>query len=109
MARTWKDNASEFRDLDAGEGWPFAVLVSCSVENNRRGNPNFSSEQLGSGKVPALRFAEAAGASADRVLRYLEAWNKAAQAGIVTGASHLGPQDAHSVQLPDVPFKRFYT
>lgn len=91
MARTWQDNAAEFAALDEGEGWPFARLVACSVEkDNGNGNRNVRNT---SGKVSAREFAEAAGTSAPRVLRYLDGWDNAARKRLVKAASRLTPDD----------------
>lgn len=60
MRRTWKDNADEFALLDAGEGWPFARLVACSVEKGK-GNgrpPKTVTRVTVSGKVSAHEFPE---------------------------------------------------
>ncbi len=74
--RTWKDNAAEFAALDQGVGWPFAILVACSVE---KGNTAHRSCRDHAMKTSAREFAEEAGTSKDRVLRYLAAWQEAAR------------------------------
>jgi hypothetical protein len=102
MSRTWKDNAAEFAALDLGEGWPFAILVACSVEKGAgQGTPPVNRPEA---KVSATAFAEVAGTSHKRVLRYLEAWERAVADGVVPDASTLTPEDAHHVTIPDAQF-----
>ena len=106
--RTWEDNAREYAELSQGEGWPFAVLVACSVENGGRGNPKVTGVTLADGKVSATRFAEAAETSVPRVLRYLEAWGAAAADDLVPASSSLKPGDVRNVTLPEVPLNKYY-
>lgn len=108
MNRTWEDNAREYAELSQGEGWPFAVLVACSVENGGRGNPKVTGVTLADGKVSATRFAEAAETSVPRVLRYLEAWGAAAADDLVPASSSLKPGDVRNVTLPEVPLNKYY-
>lgn len=58
-------------------GWRLGLLVARNVEKSSRGGDTTIS-QLGNGKLPAYRFAELAGVGKNKVLRYLEAWNRAA-------------------------------
>lgn len=92
--RTWQDNAAEFAALDEGEGWPFARLVACSVEKNigNGGNPSVT-RVTDAGKVSARAFAEAAGTTTPRVLRYLDGWANAAKKRLVRAPSRLTPDD----------------
>ena len=79
MKRTWKENASEFAKLDRGEGWPFALLVACSVEEGAgQGKADLGTTVPKFQKVSANKFAEQAGTSRPRVSRFLDAWHKAA-------------------------------
>jgi hypothetical protein len=107
--RTWQDNATEFALLDKGEGWPFARLIACSVEKApsglRRGSV-FDRKQ--NGKVNAQEFARQAGTSPTRVLRYLAAWNKAADQGLCTPSADLSPNDAPTVMEPDIAWSAVY-
>ena len=100
--RTWQDNAAEFRALDAGEGWPFAVLVACSVEKGT-GGPRATGPRAPV-KVTAREFAEGAGTTHTRVARYLAAWERGAALGLVPAAADLAPGDVHTVTLPEVPW-----
>lgn len=106
MSRTWKDNAAEFAALDRGEGWPFARLVACSVKKDN-GHGKRRGRDV-SGKVSGREFADAAATSTDRVLRYLTAWQQAAQRGWVTDADLLTPADAHHTADPDRPWASVY-
>lgn len=56
MSHTWEQNAARFAELDTGEGWPFALLVACSVEKGAgQGARNFSAVAEKS-KVSAVAF-----------------------------------------------------
>jgi hypothetical protein len=104
VARTWEDNADEFRELDAGEGWPFAALVACSVQRgagqSERGSRHATRNDE---KVSGQVFAERAGVSAGRVLRYLDGWNVAAEQGLVRPSDELRPEDYETVEYPKDP------
>jgi hypothetical protein len=105
MNRTWKDNADEFAALDQGEGWPFAILIACSVEKGKgHGGSAHRRDHDDAEKVGAREFAERVGTSADRVLRYLKAWERAAADGVVPDADTLSPADSHDVPTPDERF-----
>jgi len=105
MNRTWQDNAAEFAALDQGEGWPFAVLVACSVERGTGGPRTASIDAV---KVSAREFAEAAGTSDHRVARYLSAWDRAAELDVVIAAVDLTPNDVRRIEIPDMPFSTYY-
>lgn len=110
MKRTWKENASEFAKLDRGEGWPFALLVACSVEEGAgQGKADLGTTVPKFQKVSANKFAEQAGTSRPRVSRFLDAWHKAADEGLVRPASELTPDDALTEPLPDKPWKEHYS
>jgi hypothetical protein len=95
--RTWQDNAAEFRELDRGTGWPFAVIVACSATRKGTG-----------GKASLTQFADAVGSSGSRIGRYLDAWMRAAAKGLVPNADTLTPADVHRVRIPDAAFSDFY-
>lgn len=97
MNTTWQDLAERFRELDAGEGWPFAALVACSV-----------APKGGNGKTTLAEFARAAGASTERIGRNLKAWELAAADGLVTSATLLTPADADTVRTPTARWQPFY-
>jgi hypothetical protein len=82
MTRTWQDNADECRQLDDGEGWPFARLVACSVCGDAR-----------KGKTSPAEFAKRWGTTPDRVLRYLNGWRAAAKLRLVADPDTLTPDD----------------
>jgi hypothetical protein len=108
--RTWQQNAEEFALLDQGEGWPFAILVACSVEKGvGDGRPRKTSANAEvSGKASIVAFAARAGTSQDRVRRYLEAWNNAAKAGHCPSSTELGPADVDAVAYPALGWREHY-
>jgi len=89
------DVAEDARDFGAyvrAGGWAFALKVARSV---RPGG-----EAAGeTPKVPATVFAELAGCSPERVMRYCRAWDKAADDGLVPYFEALVP--GQDVELPD--------
>jgi len=109
MTRTWQDNAKEFAELDQGEGWPFAILIACSVEkgegNGVRKDRSSLSDRKGL-KTSAAEFATKAGTSAARVLRYLETWERYADKGKVPHVVELTPDRAHWVVAPEIPWRK---
>lgn len=107
-ARTWETNADDFALLDRGEGWPFAVLVACSALRAERGHQP-KPAAAGLEKVPMAVFARRAGTDGTRISRYLDAWEKAADAGLVPHAADLRPADAPAVSLPDARWSDYYS
>lgn len=73
-------------------GWAFALMVARSV---RPGGQAVGETP----KVSARRFSELAGCSAERVMRYYKAWDKAADDGLVPHFEALAP--GQDVELPD--------
>ncbi|GAB2941520.1 hypothetical protein [Streptomyces heilongjiangensis] len=73
-------------------GWAFALKVARSV----RPGGELPGETV---KVSAKRFAELAGCSAERVMRYYKAWDRAADDGMVPHFEALAP--GAEVDLPD--------
>ena len=100
---SWRLDARLFRELDSGEGWPFAACVACSVLRGEGSGKR--RERDTSRKVSARAFAKVAGTSADRVLRYLQVWEAAAADDLVPNPSSLVPGSARAVTLPDVPWR----
>ena len=98
MTRTWQDNAHELRDMDEGEGWPFALRVACSVTIGTTAHRHVAHATRG--KVSAREFAEEWGTSADRVLRFLKAWDRAAALGLVIPSDKLAPDDVDTARTP---------
>ena len=101
MVRTWEDNAREFGALSKqGVDVRLAVLVACSVEKSPHGGDRKSSNSRNLiEKVTATRFAEAAGTSVPRVLRHLDAWNRASDLNHCPAADELSPADALDPEL----------
>ncbi|MEU6806364.1 hypothetical protein [Streptomyces neyagawaensis] len=73
-------------------GWAFALKVARSV----RPGGELPGETV---KVSAKRFAELAGCSAERVMRYYKAWDRAADDGMVPHFEALAP--GAEIDLPD--------
>jgi len=73
-------------------GWAFALKVARSVRPG--GQPAEGTE-----KVSAKAFAELAGCSAERVMRYYKAWDMAADDGLVPQFEALVPGE--DVELPE--------
>jgi hypothetical protein len=106
----WEHDAEEFGDHVKHGGWRLGLLVARNVEKAGHGGDRRSSfNRKLNEKVNATEFAKRAGTSAPRVLRYLEAWSVAADAGIVPHADNLKPDT--EVDLPDdetSPWSDFY-
>ena len=85
-------DARDFGAYARTGGWTFGLKVARSVRPG--GQP-----AEGTPKVSAKEFAELAGCSADRVMRYYKAWDKAADDGLVPHFEALTP--GGDVELPD--------
>jgi hypothetical protein len=85
-------DAREFGVYARTGGWAFALMVARSV----RPGGQAAGETP---KVPAKEFAELAGCSAERVMRYYRAWDRAADDGLVPHFEALAP--GQEVDLPD--------
>lgn len=73
----------EFDALEFGQhvklgGWRLGLLVARNVEKSKAGRPAANRNNCNDFKMSATKFAELAGVSTPKVLRYLDAWNKAA-------------------------------
>ncbi|QMU67082.1 hypothetical protein [Streptacidiphilus sp. P02-A3a] len=94
--------------LDRSGGWWLAFFVACQVEMGKgHGSSRGSVQRLthgldGSTKITAQEFAERAGTTAKRVVRYYRAWEAATSSGAVS----IGPEllyPGHSpIELPPV-------
>ncbi|MFI1727281.1 hypothetical protein [Streptomyces sp. NPDC020489] len=85
-------DAREFGAYARTGGWAFALMVARSVRPGGQGADETP-------KVSAKEFAELAGCSADRVMRYYKAWDRAADDGLVPHFETLAP--GQEVELPD--------
>ncbi|MDX3845279.1 hypothetical protein [Streptomyces europaeiscabiei] len=85
-------DAREFGVYARTGGWAFALKVARSV---RPGGETAGETP----KVSAKRFAELAGCSPERVMRYYKAWDKAADDGMVPHFEALAPGE--EIDLPD--------
>ncbi|MER6347202.1 hypothetical protein ACWC10_10915 [Streptomyces sp. NPDC001595] len=85
-------DAAEFGAYARTGGWAFGLKVARSVR------PGGQSAE-GTPKVSAKEFAELAGCSPERVMRYYRAWDRAADDGMVPHFEALAP--GQEVELPD--------
>ncbi|MFB6936402.1 hypothetical protein [Streptomyces chartreusis] len=85
-------DAREFGVYARTGGWAFGLMVARSVRPGGQGADETP-------KVSAREFAELAGCSADRVMRYYKAWDRAADDGLVPQFEALAP--GQEVELPD--------
>ncbi|GAA3791299.1 hypothetical protein [Streptomyces chiangmaiensis] len=85
-------DAREFGVYARTGGWAFALKVARSVRPG--GQPAEETP-----KISAKRFAELAGCSPERVMRYYKAWDKAADDGLVPHFEILVP--GQDIALPD--------
>ncbi|TJZ95649.1 hypothetical protein [Actinacidiphila oryziradicis] len=97
--------------LDRSGGWWLAFFVACQVSKGADGNRNSAGNGKADGlpKISAAEFARRSRTSAERVLRYLRAWEAAKEAGVVQlGAADLRPGN-DPMELPsDEVWGRFY-
>ena len=85
-------DAREFGVYARTGGWAFALMVARSVRPGGQGADETP-------KVSAKEFAELAGCSPERVMRYYKAWDRAADDGLVPHFEALAP--GQEVDLPD--------
>ena len=87
--------AADFgRHSKGGGGWALGLAVAACVEpGTGNGRPGNRSDRAGFGKVSATEFARQSGTSKDRVMRYLKAWQNAAEQHLVAPADELTPAD----------------
>jgi hypothetical protein len=85
-------DAREFGAYARTGGWTFGLMVARSVRPGGQ-----SAEETP--KVSAKEFAELAGCSPERVMRYYKAWDRAADDGLVPQFEALAP--GQEVELPD--------
>ncbi|MEU6305893.1 hypothetical protein [Streptomyces chartreusis] len=85
-------DAREFGVYARTGGWAFGLMVARSVRPGGQGADETP-------KVSAKEFAELAGCSADRVMRYYKAWDRAADDGLVPQFEALAP--GQEVELPN--------
>ncbi|MEU6678616.1 hypothetical protein [Streptomyces sp. NPDC046925] len=85
-------DARDFGAYARTGGWTFALMVARSVRPGGQGAEETP-------KVSAKEFSELAGCSAERVMRYYKAWDKAADDGLVPHFEALAPGE--DIELPD--------
>nr|WP_245797763.1 hypothetical protein [Mangrovactinospora gilvigrisea] len=87
-------DAAAFGRFARTGGWTFALLVARSVRPGGAPSPDDTSA-----KVSAKEFARLAGCSAERVMRFWRAWDRAADDGVVPVFEALAP--GVDIELPD--------
>jgi hypothetical protein len=104
----WRSDAREFGLHIKQGGWRLGLLVARNVQpgTGHGGDPATRDQRrtrdIG-GKVSAREFATQAGTHADRVLRYLRAWEAAAADGHVPAAGTLSPGAEVSLDADNLP------
>lgn len=104
-----RDGTTASTEIDAAEfglhvrqgGWRLGMLVARNVSPGEGGRGN--RRGYDSSKVSARQFAEHAGTSADRVLRYLKAWENAAGDDVVPPAADLVPGQDVDLDVSELP------
>ncbi|MGW8698306.1 hypothetical protein ACWGOK_15500 [Streptomyces eurythermus] len=93
-------DAKTFGTYDRNGGWLFGLMVARSVQpGSGNGGGDAQSAQQNASKVSAKKFAEMAGTSAPRVMRFYRAWERAASDGVVPDFEELIP--GQDVALPE--------
>ncbi|MEV8020210.1 hypothetical protein AB0O76_28475 [Streptomyces sp. NPDC086554] len=90
-------DAREFGAYARTGGWAFALKVARSVRPGGQSPQEQAADETP--KVSAKEFSELAGCSAERVMRYYKAWDKAADDGLVPHFETLTP--GVDIELPD--------
>lgn len=106
MKNSVEQDAAEFGRLELHVrqgGWRLGLLVARSVEKG-------AGKSKVPGKVSARSFASKADTTDRRILRYLGAWEKAAEAGHVPAASTLSPGEEVKLKVGKLPdWAEFYS
>jgi hypothetical protein len=106
MATAIEKDAREFGLHDKQGGWRLGLLVARNVEREG-GASNPRSENH---KVSARQFAADSSTTHSRVLRYLDAWNRAAKKKLVPASNALIPGEEPELNIEALPdWKEFFT
>ncbi|MFD0229063.1 hypothetical protein ACWGPD_33540 [Streptomyces hirsutus] len=94
-------DAKQFGAYARAGGWLFGLMVARSVKpgNARASTGETHTQQDGTPKVTATKFAMMAGTGVPRVMRFYKAWERAAEAGVVPKFDSLTP--GTMIDLPD--------
>jgi len=104
MDQLVKADAREFGLHVKQGGWRLGLLVARNVKKGVGQGARLHRDHDEVAKVSASEFARAAGTTADRVLRYLNAWEKAADARVVAHADELVPgQEVRGLNVEKLP------
>lgn len=102
------ERARHFGRGDAHGDWLFAADVACCVKHGTAGRPAANrSTQNDFEKVSASEFARKASTGPARVLRYLTAWDNAANDNLVPSSLTLTPNDEPALPAAD-QWTRYY-
>ena len=103
----WTKDAHEFGLHVKQGGWRLGLLVARNVEKDNghgaRTDLRLRNDRYEVKKVSATRFAEESSTSTPRVLRYWEAWERAADAGYVPHAADLTPNAEPDLDVEKLP------
>lgn len=86
-----KADAQEFGLYTRQGGWRLGLLVARNVQQGK--GQGSRTDTFPNGKVSANAFAKQAGVSVNKILRYLEAWDRYASEGKVKESASLSPGD----------------
>lgn len=101
---SYEDDAKEFGLHLKQGGWRLGLLVARNVEKHPPGPKSRDRSNRNDLKVSASEFAEKSRTSAARVLRYLDAWDRAAAAGVVPVSALLVPgEELDGLAVDDLP------
>jgi hypothetical protein len=105
-----QQDATEFGNHARAGGWRMGLLVARNVEKGSgEGRYGANRNDRYGNKISAQAFAKIADTSAPRVLRYLDAWESAAEAGHVPAAETLSPGDEVELDAETLPaWDEFY-
>lgn len=96
-------DADEFGAHVKAGGWRLGLLVARNVTPAKPGKPDALVTRVTNRKVSAQEFGRRSGTSAPRVLRYLTAWDNAADAGIVPASADLSPGQDIALDVDTLP------
>lgn len=101
-------DAAEFGIHVRQGGWRLGLLVARNVTRSKPGSTKIVARATIK-KVSATQFAKSSGTSADRVLRYLDAWKAAADQGHVPMPDTLTPGEEVDINMLTLPeWSTFY-
>jgi hypothetical protein len=103
MQPTTEIDAREFGIHMRQGGWRLGLLVARNVEKKSTAHRPHVTNRDKNDKVSAREFSEVAGVDRNKVLRYLKAWNIAAEDGFVPPSSELSPGEEVDLNVDKLP------